>query len=79
MGLSSKLGLLFFLIITKKTLTPLLRQCNLQAGSLGRVEEKHFVGGAANASRKREPARRLQPGRGEAQARLAWRYIADLL
>lgn len=44
--------LLCFLIITKKTLTPLLSQCNLQAGSLGRVEEKNFVGGAANASRK---------------------------
>lgn len=73
MGLSSKLRLLFFLIITKKTLTPLLSQCNLQAGSLGRVEEKHFVGGAANASRKTEHARRLQPGRGETQARLAWR------
>lgn len=52
MGLSSKCQntseTSLFFNYYKKTLPLLLSQCNLRAGSLGRVEEKSFAGGAAN-------------------------------
>ena len=54
MGLPSKCQNTFetslFFNYYKKTLTPLLSQWNLRTSSLGRVEEKIFAGGAANAS-----------------------------
>ena len=59
MGLSSKCQNTFetslFFNYYKKTLTPLLSQCNLPAGSLGWVEEKNFAGRAANESRQHFP------------------------